>query len=285
MPPTALGLLLVAAVLHASWNLLVKRAREKQVFTWWSLIVGTIGFAPLVVINWPLPLYIWPYVVCSGLMEAAYVITLIRAYEHGDFSLVYPIARGSAPVFLTIWAVIFLGDQPRPFGLVGIALLVLGLIVVGGKSWWSLRKKAVLTSSAIVLALGTAFCISVYSAIDGAAVRRVDPLPYTVVILGLSAVLITPIVLMRYGGQGAIAEWRMNWLRIILVGILSQLSYMLVLQVYSIAHVSYAGAIREISVVIGAFLGWRLLGEDFGMVRVVGAVLIFAGIVVIAVAG
>ena len=285
MPLGALGLLLVAAVLHASWNLLVKRAREKQVFTWWALIVGGVGFAPLVVIAWPFPLYIWPYVVCSALMEAAYFITLIRAYEHGDFSLVYPMARGSAPVFLTVWAVIFLGDRPRPFGLVGIALLVLGLVVVGGKSWWSLRKKAVMTSSAIGLALGTAFCISIYSAIDGAAVRRVDPLPYTVLILGLAAVFVAPVVLMRYGGQGAIAEWRTNWLRIILVGVLSQLSYMLVLQVYSIAHVSYAGAIREISVVIAAFLGWRLLGEDFGMIRLVGSVLIFAGIVVIAVAG
>jgi drug/metabolite transporter (DMT)-like permease len=236
-------------------------------------------------VNWPLPLYIWPYIVCSALVEAVYFITLIRAYEKGDFSLVYPMARGSAPAFLTVWAVIFLGDRPRPFGLVGIALLVLGLIVVGGKSWWSLKKKSVLTSSAIGLALSTAFCISIYSAIDGAAVRRVDPLPYTVLIMGLSAVFITPVVLMRYGGQGTIVEWRTNWLRIVLVGILSLLSYMLVLQVYSIAHVSYAGAIREISVVFGAFLGWRLLGEDFGMIRVVGAILIFAGILVIALAG
>src|SRR5205085_10525641 len=173
-----------------------------QVFTWWALIVGTIGFAPLVVINWPLPLYIWPYVVCSGLMEAAYVITLIRAYENGDFSLVYPMARGAAPAFLTVWAVIFLGDRPRPFGFVGIALLVLGLIVVGGKSWWSLKKRSVLASSAIGLALGTAFCISIYSAIDGAAVHRVNPIPYTVLAIGLSAVFSAPVVLVRYGRHG-----------------------------------------------------------------------------------
>ncbi len=285
MPPTALGLLLVAAGLHAGWNLLVKRAREKQVFTWWALIVGAVGFAPLVVVSWPFPLYIWPYVVCSALVEAVYFITLTRAYENGDFSLVYPIARGAAPAFLTLWAVIFLGDRPRPIGLVGIALLVLGLIVVGGKSWWSLKKRSVLASSAIALALGTAFCISIYSAIDGAAVHRVDPLPYTVLVIGLSAVFITPVVLMRYGGHGMVAEWRTNWLRIVLVGILSLLSYMLVLQVYSIAHVSYAGAIREISVVFAAFLGWRLLGEDFGIIRVAGSALIFAGILVIAVAG
>jgi drug/metabolite transporter (DMT)-like permease len=285
MPPTALGLVLVAAGLHAGWNLLVKRAREKQVFTWWALLVGAIGFAPLVVMGWPLPIYIWPYVVCSALVEAAYFITLTRAYEDGDFSLVYPIARGSAPAFLTLWAVIFLGDRPRPVGLVGIALLVLGLIVVGGKSWWSLKKTSVLTSNALGLALLTALFISIYSAIDGAAVHRVDPLPYTVLVIGLSAVFVAPVVLVRYGGHGTLAEWRANWFRIVLVGILSLLSYMLVLQAYSIAHVSYAGAIREISVVFAAFLGWRLLGEDFGMIRLIGAILIFVGIVVIALAG
>jgi len=166
-----------------------------------------------------------------------------------------------------------------------MALLVLGLIVVGGRSWWSLKNKSVLTSNAIGLALATALCISIYSAIDGAAVHRVDPLPYTVLVIGLSAVFITPVTLVHYGHHGAIAEWRTNWLRIVLVGMLSLLSYMLVLQAYSIARVSYAGAIREISVVFAAFLGWRLLGEEFGLIRTVGASLIFAGILVIAVAG
>jgi drug/metabolite transporter (DMT)-like permease len=285
MPPTALGLLLVAAALHAGWNLLVKRAREKQVFTWWAMIVGAVFFYPLLVLNRPLPLSIWPYIIVSALVEAIYFITLILAYENGDFSLVYPMARGSAPAFLTVWAVIFLGERPRPTGLIGIALLVLGLIVVGGKSWMALKRTSVLTSSAVGLALGTAFCISIYSAIDGAAVHRVDPIPYTVLVIGLSAVFVTPIVLTRYGPRGAIAEWRTNWLRIVLVGILSLLSYMIVLLAYSISHVSYAGAVREISIVFAAFVGWRWLGEKFGMIRLAGAILIFAGILVIAVAG
>ena len=142
-----------------------------------------------------------------------------------------------------------------------------------------------MSSSALVLALGVACCISIYSAIDGAAVHQVAPLPYTVLIIGLSDLLLTPVVLSRYGGQAIITEWRTNWPRIILVGILSLLSYMLVLLAYSIARVSYAGSIREISVVFAAFLGWRWLGEEFGLIRVIGATFIFAGILVIAVAG
>lgn len=288
MPPAALGLLLIAAVLHATWNLLVKRAREKQIFTWCALLVGAICFAPLLAQVASFPLRIWPYVISSAIFESMYFLVLIRAYANGDFSLVYPMARGTAPALLTIWAVLFLGERPRLYGLIGIGILVCGLIIVGGKSWWTLRalqKRSALSRSALVLALGVACCISIYSAIDGAAVQHVAPLPYTVLVMGLTSLLIAPTVVVRYGSQAILAEWRANWPRIILVGILSLLSYMLVLLTYSISQVSYAGSIREISIVFAAFLGWRLLGEEFGVIRVIGAIFIFAGILVIAVAG
>ena len=288
MSPAALGLLLIAAALHATWNLFVKRAREKQIFTWCALLVGSVCFAPLLVQVASFPLRIWPYVISSAIFEAIYFLVLLRAYQNGDFSLVYPMARGSAPVLLTVWAMLFLGERPRLYGLIGIGLLVSGLIIVGGKSWWtlcSLQKTSSLSSSALVLAFCVACCISIYSAIDGAAVHQVAPLPYTVLIIALAGLLLTPAVFLRYGSQAIITEWRTNWPRIFLVGILSLLTYMLALQAFSIARVSYAGSIREISVVFAAFLGWRWLGEDFGMVRVIGAIFIFAGILVIAVAG
>lgn len=285
MPLAGLGLLLIAAILHAGWNFFVKQAQEKQVFTWWGLVIGSICFAPLLFLSHPFPLRIWPYVISSALVEGAYYIILTRAYAYGDFSLVYPLARGTAPAFLLIWTMLFLGERPRPAGFIGLALLVLGLMLVGGKTWWSLRKTTMLSTSAMILALSVACCISVYSVIDGAAVHLVDPLPYTVLVIGLSTIFITPVILVRYGRHVAMAEWHANWPRLILVGILMLLSYMLVLQTYAIAHVSYAGAIREVSVVIAALLGWRLLGEDFGRLRVIGACVIFIGILVIAIAG
>lgn len=285
MPLTALGLLLVAAMMHTTWNLLVKRAKEKQVFIWCALIAGVILFSPLLLTGSLFTLSLWPYLISSALVEAIYYIILIHAYENGDFSLVYPMARGAAPAFLLLWATFFLRESPRFFGLAGIALLVLGLIVVGGKAWWTLRKTAGLNKSALILALGVACCISIYTAIDGAAVRHVSPLPYTVLVIALAAVFITPAVVKHYGNRAIIEEWRENWMRILLVGIFTLLAYVLALKAYSITRVSYAGSVREISVVFAAFLGWRWLGEDFGAIRLVGAILIFTGILVIAFAG
>src|SRR5215471_6591844 len=142
MPLTALGLLLLAAVLHAGWNLFVKRAKEKQVFTWWALVVGALCFTPLLIISLPLPLKVWPYVAASALMEAIYFVGLTYAYSLDDFSLIYPLARGAAPAFLLIWATFFLGERPRPLGLIGLVLLLLGLTVVGGAAWCSQRNIA-----------------------------------------------------------------------------------------------------------------------------------------------
>ncbi len=285
MSLAALGLLFVAAVLHAGWNLLVKRAKRKQVFTWWAILVGVICFSPVLIFNRPLPLQIWPYVAGSALFEALYFVGLTRAYDLDDFSLVYPLARGTAPALLVVWAALFLGEQPRPTGLAGLALLVLGLIIVGSAAWWSQRQVATPSLLGVAIALATACCISIYSAIDGAAVHLVPSAPYTVVILGLSMLLIAPALLLHYGPRAVVAEWRTNWPRIILVGILSVVSYGLVLYVYSFARVSYAGAVREISIVLAAFIGWRWLGEGFGPIRLIGAGLIFAGILVIAIAG
>ena len=285
MPLTALGLVLAAAMMHTTWNLLVKRAKEKQVFIWCSLIAGVIIFSPLLLTSPLMLVSIWPFLISSALVEAIYYIILIRAYENGDFSLVYPMARGAAPAFLLIWATFFLGERLRLFGLIGIALLVFGLIIVGGKTWWTLRKTTGFSKSALALALGVAFCISVYTAIDGAAVHHVSPLPYTVLVIALSVLFITPAVVMRYGNSAIVNEWRANWIQITLVGLFTLLAYILALKAYTIARVSYAGSVREISVVFAAFVGWRWLGESFGAIRLVGTMFIFAGILAIAFGG
>jgi drug/metabolite transporter (DMT)-like permease len=285
MPLSALALLLIAALLHTVWNLFIKRAQEKLVFTWWALLLAAVCFAPFLLQVRAFPLSIWPYVLSSALMEALYFLVLIGAYRFGDFSLVYPLARGAAPALLVLWALLFLDERPRLAGVLGIALLVGGLVVVGGTTWWQQRKTSSIAGTALGLALATACCVSIYSAIDGAAVRQVAPAPYTVLVVGLSGVLITPLILVRYGPKIIFAEIRASWWRILLAGILSLLTYMLVLLAFSFSSVSYGGAIREISVVFAAFIGWRWLGEGFGRARLLGSLLIFAGILVIALAG
>jgi drug/metabolite transporter (DMT)-like permease len=300
-------LLVVAAALHTGWNLLVKRAGEKQIFTWWAMVVGTALFAPLLAFSAPLPASVWPYVLASALVEMIYYLALLRAYSIGDFSLVYPLARGAAPAFLALWAALFLGERPSGAGIAGLALLLAGLLLVGGAARRAAPRQGgaapglalnsggaaaqarrgvmAFAGGGTAAALAVACCISIYSVIDGAAVRIAPAIPYTVAVIGASALLMAPVVLARYGRRAVAAEWRANWPRIAIVGILTLITYALVLQAYAIGRISYAGAVREISVVFAALVGWRWLGESFGGWRVIGALLIFAGIVAIAVAG
>jgi len=202
-----------------------------------------------------------------------------------------------------IIAVAILGERPQAGGVAGLVLLLAGLLLVGGAARRAARRQNALVlgaggtvaqprgnlmafaSSGTAAALTVACCISIYSVIDGAAVRIAPPIPYTVAVIGASALMMTPAVLARYGRQAVVAEWRANWARIVLVGILTLVTYALVLQAYALGRVSYAGAVREISVVFAALVGWRWLGEGFGGWRVTGALLIFAGILVIAIVG
>jgi drug/metabolite transporter (DMT)-like permease len=231
-----------------------------------------------------LPLRVWPYALASTLFEVAYFFTLTRAYDRGDFSLVYPIARGTAPGLLAVWSALFLGELPRRGGLAGLALLLLGLLTVGGAQWVR-RAHIALGFGGVAAALATATCISLYSAVDGGAVRFAPPVTYAVLIQGLIALTSAPIVVARFGRRVMVAEWRANWPRIIVVGLFSLTTYMLVLIAFSRARVSYAGAVREVSIVFAALAGWWLLGERFGPLRTAGSLLIFAGILTIAVAG
>jgi drug/metabolite transporter (DMT)-like permease len=285
MPFGALVLVLAAAVMHTGWNVIVKRVESKQVFTWWALLIGSLVYLPLLALHMPIPASIWPYALSSACVEAAYYCMLIRAYTHGDFSVVYPVARGAAPALLALWAMLFLGERPRPTGIVGLALVLGGLLVVGSGQWWSQPQGLSRHGSGVRAALSTALCISVYSVIDGAAVHVMAPAPYTVLVFGLTSLCVAPLVLRQYGYHGVVAVWRTARLRILVVGILTLLTYMLVLQAYAIAHVSYVGALREVSIVLAALTGWRWLGESFGAVRAVGALVIFCGILVIATAG
>jgi drug/metabolite transporter (DMT)-like permease len=285
MPLSALALVITAAALHAGWNLIVKGAGQRQVFAGWAVAVGGLVCLPLLALGAPVPAAVWPYAVASGLVEAAYFVLLIRAYERGDFSLVYPVARGSAPALLALWGVILLGERPRPAGIIGLAFLLLGLVVVGGGRLLSRRAGITVGGGGVATALGVALCISVYSAIDGAAVRLAPAPSYLALIMVLTAAFAAPLIFARRGLRDAVACWRAQYGRIILVGVLSPVAYLLVLRAYAISGVAYAGALREVSIVLAALAGWLLLKEPFGAVRVAGSCLIFAGILVIAVAG
>ncbi|MGH2543236.1 MAG: EamA family transporter, partial [Ardenticatenaceae bacterium] len=283
MSLAAVGLLFFAGICHAGWNLLVKQADgDRFIFTWWGLVASAIGVLPLVIVGEPLPREIWPYVITSALVETVYFVTLVSAYGKGDFSLVYPIARGTAPAFLALWAALFLGESLQAAGAAGLASVVVGLVVIGSSAWWDRDENQRISTTSLWLALFVALCISIYSAIDGAAVQSVSPLSYYLTVISLTALFVTPVLLVRSGWSSLLAEGRASWKPIALVGILGLVSYTLVLAAYQLAPVSYAGAVREVSVVFAALMGWLWLGERLGAIRVVGALVIFGGILLIA---
>lgn len=285
MPLNALLLVVAAAICHAWWNLIVKQVAEKQIFTWWTLVAGFLFYLPILVAHLPLPLEIWPYALSSAAAEVFYFIALVRAYEHGDFSLVYPIARGAAPALLAVWAAVFLGERPHGAGIAGIATLLAGLAIVGAGQFRTRQGLTSMSGIAVGWALLISLSISIYGIIDGAAVRIVDPIAYGALVLSLTGILLAPIVISRYGWRMLLREGRSHIGRIFAVSGLTLLTFVLVLVAFSMGRVSYVGALREMSVVFAALAGWLWMGEAFGLVRTLGAVLIFAGIAVIALAG
>ena len=289
MTPTTLILILLAAILHAGWNLLLKQSNEKYIASWWATLVSIICISPVLFI-YPFPKpAIWPYALISGALEAAYMITLSSAYYRGDYSLIYPISRGAAPAFLVLWAVLFLHESPSLPGLIGILLIIGGLILVSSSAMWINQqgggRKFSTNFKGVILALLVALLISVYSVIDGAAVKQTHPVSYIVLVFGAMTLFITPFVFKRHGWAAMVTEWRAHRLRNFAIGCMAILAYLLVLIVYSLSSVSYAGTIREVSVIFAAIAGAWFLGEGFGIPRTIGAIIIFSGILLIATCG
>lgn len=313
MSLTALALALGAGFLHAAWNLILKGAPDRLLVAAWGLLAGAAIFSPALIGAWPVPASVWPFACASATVLLGYYACLARAYERGDFSLVYPVARGAAPALLTLWAALFLAERPSALGLLGIAVILLGLAVVGGAPLWlaagaarakdggsrlqALRSHAHGAGAAFLVAL----LVSVYTAVDAAGVRRWSPLPYLVLVFALSGSALVPLLALREAlarRRAAVAEpdrearaapsralhvLRNDAPRIVAVAVMTLGAYALVLQAFRIAPVGYVGAARESGVVFGALAGWLLLGERFGKVRAAGAALVFAGIALLAV--
>lgn len=281
MPILAILFLLSGAILHTAWNLILKQSKDKYIASWWMVVVsGVIALVTLLFTGLPVR-EMWKFAVFSILAEAAYFITLSYAYHDNEFSLIYPIARGAAPAFLALWSFLFLHEKLTPGGLVGLGLIIIGLLIIG----ISTLARASVTRihfRGVAVAVFLALLISIYSAIDGAAVKIGHATAYVMTMFTLVPVPITPFIVRQYGWSRLWQEFKSQGLRLPLMGVLGVSAYLLAVLAYSIAPLSYSGAVREVSVVFGAFAGWWFLKEKMGGMRILGAAVIFAGILVIA---
>jgi uncharacterized membrane protein len=271
---TATFLALGAAVLHAGWNLAVKQSSGDRFLTLWGqFTIAAFLCAPFVVWGvWrgDLPLRAWTFIAISGAVHLPYAIYLARAYDHGEFSLVYPLARGGGAMLAAIGGVLFLSDDLGVVRALGIGIIGLGLFLLAG-----IRRSPALTSALIVA--GT---IGVYSVSDAHGIRSSSA------IYALATHFGTATTTTAYGiATGRVTKMRQTiverWKPLTLTAFAVVVTYGLVQLAFRYAPVGYVSGLRESSVLLAAVVGWRKLGDTGGRRRVIAAVTIVVGLVVL----
>ncbi|MCI0801673.1 MAG: EamA family transporter [Chloroflexi bacterium] len=289
-PMTALSLVLVllSAVAHASWNLMLKRATDPEVFAWCLLVVATVLLAPLGVALFlfnsvGLP-GLW-FVLATIVLHVLYFNLLARGYAQGDLSLVYPVARGMGPMLVPVLAVVLLNETIEPLAIAGIAAIIGGIYTI---SWWGnfhqvLRSPLLfLRSTGMRYAVLTGLTIAAYSIVDKEGVGHIQPLLYMYFLSFGTAVMLAPYILFHKGAAAVRTEWRANAVPITVAGLLTFTAYGLVLTAFSLSRVSYVAPAREVGIVIGVLMGVFLLKEPFGGGRLLGSGFIVGGLALVA---
>ena len=198
MPVLALVLLFFSASMHATWNFLLKSSEEKYIAMGWQVILSGLFSTVLIFFTGLPPRSMWFFAVLSMILEAIYFILLCSAYSDHDFSLVYPIARGAAPALLVLWSAIFLHEKLTVGGYIGLALITGGMIAIGASTLLQ-NKNERLHLRGILTALSVALIISIYTFIDGTAIRLGPALPYGLSMFVMVPFVTTPYIASRYG--------------------------------------------------------------------------------------
>ena len=275
MSPLALAIVFFAAFTHATWNYAAKRAGGGLPFVWLSCVLGLAFYAPAVTFFWlwrhpVLPAGALLVMMGSGVIKTVYSLLLQRGYRTGDFSLIYPLARGTGPLFSTLAAIIIFGERPTPLALVGGGIIVASVFYLTGGASLLHQSRAHLRN-AIYFGLVTGLCIASYTVWDQRAVSHlhIPPILYdcgtSVVMFGLLA----PFAWQRR--DEVVREWREHKWHAAAVGGLGAVGYVLILTAMSFTPVSYIAPAREISIVIGAFFGAKFLKEADGRRRLLAA--------------
>jgi drug/metabolite transporter (DMT)-like permease len=282
----ALVLVLISAVMHAGWNFLAKRSTDNIAF-----LCGMAGVATALVI---VPGIVWGAIegfewkllgwgAGTAVIHSVYIVALARSYRLGDLSSVYPISRGMGPALVPLLAVPILGETVSAPAAAGIALVVVGIYAmhIDSRFWRDLSHPArTLATPATRTALFTGLVIACYTLWDKAALDDDIP-PLTLMTFSMAANFL---VLIPLAGRRLAAEWQADWPLIVGAGVLTSVSYALVLIALTTSRVSYIAPSREIGIVVGTALGVLLLGEGYGFTRIWGSALIVAGVALLALA-
>ena len=270
-------LALTAAVLHASWNLLVKQSADRRLALWGQFTIGG-AISAVVLAIWSVsaspPDIAWGWAIVSGATHVPYLMLLSRAYDRGDFSMSYPIVRGAGALAAAAGGVLLLNDSLSITSTIGIVIAVLGLFVLAKSGSWHV----------VGAALAVASTIAVYSVVDGHGTRQSQPVAYALA-LNIAAAFFVSLYASVRSHKQMIPTLKAHWKVMSLAGVFSTVAYMLVMIAYRHAPVGYVASLRESSVVIAAFAGWKMLDEGDHKRRIASAAIVLAGLVVLVIGG
>ena len=269
---------LFAAACHAGWNALIKVGLDPLSTT--TLISIGSGLVALVLLPFVgLPAWgAWPWLIASVAIHLIYFASLVESYRTGDLGQVYPIARGSAPLMTAAATTVIVGERLSLVGWTGILALVAGVLLLSARGG---RDLAVVDRRAIGFALFTAITVCGYSVVDGIGARAsANPNAYSVCLFIGIALVMVPYALYRDGREVMPAMYR-YWRRGLVGGALQFLSYGIAIWAMTIVPIAVVAALRETSVLFGATIAVLVLKEPLRTVRIVAALMIVCGLILI----
>jgi drug/metabolite transporter (DMT)-like permease len=266
-------LALASAGLHAVWNLVAKRSADPFLALWGQFFFAAVIGGFLLAVTGGLPATGWAWAAASGAVHLPYLVALAWAYHRGDFSVAYPLARGGGALLAGFGGIVLLGDDVTTWTLAAIVTVVAGMTLLAAGA----------RPAGVRAALFVALTIGVYTVIDSHAARTVASDTYALAVFGAGGIAVTGYGLAVGRSPAMVAALRTHWRQFTLTAVISMVTYGLVLAAVRRAPVGYVTALRESSVLLAAFFGWRYLDERSMRRRGVAASVILAGLVLLVV--
>jgi drug/metabolite transporter (DMT)-like permease len=286
MSALALVLVVVAAAVHAGWNLLAKRSVDRLAFLWLLTVAALVLFLPVFVVEIVRHPSVRPgliFVLGSTLAHIAYFFLLAKAYERADLSLAYPVARGFGVLLTTLLAIPIFDDRPTALAWLGIGAILVGMMWLYAPSLLKATELGGWRTLASGPALLTGVAISAYSLVDAGGVRRINQLVYLYLLFTFIAVAYAPFILSTR--REAIRTELQSPGPVLLAGLGSFGTYLIVLSALRLAPVAYVIPVREVSIVFAALMGAFVLKESFGWNRYAACILVSCGVILIGFGG
>jgi drug/metabolite transporter (DMT)-like permease len=281
MPLKALLLLILAGLLQAVSNVVIKESQRKVAFMAIAGLISLVFYFPLFI--WghkelSISFWSWVGIIACGATGTIYYVFVGSAYDRGDLSVIFPVVRGFGPIFILIFALIVLKERISLPGFLGILIAVFG----SRFSDLSVPFRA-LRSQSFLYSMAAGACTATYSLINKKNVEAVDPLTLLYLIFVFMVLFLFVFIFIRNGSSEIKEEARANKRNLLLIGILTFLGSLLVLFALQLSKVSYLGAARNVSIVFGVLLGSLFLKEGYGKIRLAASLLIFGGVLLISV--